>query len=141
MLTAERETWGTEPAAAALDAFLALDHRVKVIVTAWQLRGDPDSGVVNDHSDADYDRDVLERLAAVHADAMTWLAPQAEGLSRLADYGVRLGRAVEGAVGGDNRFVASPRVDSYHGIWFELHEDLIRLAGRTREEELAAGRA
>ena len=64
VLTAERETWGTEPATAALDAFLGLDHRVKVIVTAWQLRGDPDSGVVNDHSDADYDRDVLERLAA-----------------------------------------------------------------------------
>ncbi len=141
VLTAEREAWGTEPAAAALDAFLGLDHRVKVIVTAWQLRGDPDSGVVNDHSDTDYDRDVLERLAALHADAMSWLTPQAEGLSRLADYGVRLGRAVEAAAGGDNRYVASPRVDSYHGIWFELHEDLIRLAGRTREEESAAGRA
>jgi pyruvate, orthophosphate dikinase len=141
VLATEREAWGREPSAAALDAFLDLDHRVKVIVTAWQLRGDPDSGVVNDHSDAAYDRDVLERLAAVHADAMTWLTTRAEGLSRLADYGVRLGRAVEGAVGGDYRFVASPRVDSYHGIWFELHEDLIRLAGRTREEESAAGRA
>ena len=141
VLATEQTTWGTEPAAAALEAFLDLDHRVKVIVTAWQLRGAPDSGVVNDHSDADYDRDVLERLAGLHADAMTWLSTHAEGLSRLADYGVRLGRAVEGAVGGDNRYVASPRVDSYHGIWFELHEDLIRLAGRTREEESAAGRA
>ena len=63
-----------EPAAAALDAFLALDHRVKVIVTAWQLRGDPERAV-NDHSDADYDRDVLARLAALHADAMAWLTP------------------------------------------------------------------
>ena len=141
VLVTEQEAWGREPAAAALDAFLDLDHRVKVIVTAWQLRGDPDSGVVNDHSDTDYDRDVLERLAALHADAMTWLTPQAVGLSRLADYGVRLGRAVDRAVGGDQRFVASPRVDSYHGIWFELHEDLIRLAGRTREDEAAAGRA
>ena len=141
VLAKEQEAWGREPAAAALDAFLDLDHRVKVIVTAWQLRGDPESAVVNDHSDADYDRDVLDRLAAIHADAMTWLTPQAAGLSRLADYGVRLGRAVKAAVGGDNRYVASPRVDSYHGIWFELHEDLIRLAGRTREEESAAGRA
>jgi pyruvate,orthophosphate dikinase len=32
-------------------------------------------------------------------------------------------------------------VDSYHGVWFELHEDLIQLSGRTREEESAAGRA
>jgi hypothetical protein len=26
-------------------------------------------------------------------------------------------------------------------VWFELHEDLIRLAGRRREDEAAAGRA
>ena len=61
--------------------------------------------------------------------------------SRLADYGVRLGRALERALAGDQRYVASPRVDSYHGIWFELHEDLIRLAGRSRAEEVEAGRA
>jgi len=42
---------------------------------------------------------------------------------------------------GDGKYVASPRVDSYHGIWFELHEDLILLAGRNRADEVAAGRA
>jgi hypothetical protein len=56
-------------------------------------------------------------------------------------YRARLRRAADAAIAGDGRFVASPRVDSYHGIWFELHEDLIQLAGRTREEEAAAGRA
>ena len=45
------------------------------------------------------------------------------------------------ALGGDQRYVASPRVDSYHGIWFELHEDLIQLAGRSRADEVAEGRA
>ena len=59
----------------------------------------------------------------------------------LALYGIRLGRAAAQALAGDGRYVASPRVDSYHGIWFELHEDLIQLAGRTREDEAAAGRA
>jgi pyruvate,orthophosphate dikinase len=54
---------------------------------------------------------------------------------------VRLGHAIERAVGGDQRYVASPRVDSYHGAWFELHEDLIQLAGRSRVDEVAAGRA
>ena len=43
--------------------------------------------------------------------------------------------------GGDQRFIASPRVDSYHSVWFELHEELILLAGRTRADEVAAGRA
>jgi pyruvate,orthophosphate dikinase len=140
LLTAEQEKWGIAPAAAALDAFLDLDHKVKEIVTAWQLR-DADGQVVNDHTDEAYDRGVLDRLVTLHADAMAWLTAQSEGPARMADYGVRLGRALEQAEGGDQRFVASPRVDSYHGIWFEFHEDLIRLAGRTREDEAAAGRA
>ncbi len=38
LLDADRAAWGPASAAAALDAFLALDHRVKDVVTAWQLR-------------------------------------------------------------------------------------------------------
>ncbi len=138
---AEQVAWGVDHAAAALDAFVDLDHRMKDAVTAWQLRGDPQEQLVNDHSDAAYDRGVLDRLAGLHADAMTWLTPLEQGCPRLADYRARLGRAIELAQGGDQRYVASPRVDSYHGIWFELHEDLIQLAGRSREDEVAAGRA
>ena len=137
-VAAERAAWGAEAATDALDAFLDIDHRVKDVVTAWQLR---DGQTVNDHADADYDAGVLARLAAVHADALAWLAPLEPRLPRLGDYGARLDRALEGVQRGDGRFVASPRVDSYHGVWFELHEDLIQLAGRTREEESAAGRA
>ena len=123
---------------AALDAFLALDQRMKDTVTAWQLK-DPD--VVNDHTDPDYDRGVLDRLASLHEEAAAFLDTNTGGAPRLATYRARLTRALEQAVAGDGRFVASPRVDSYHGIWFELHEDLIQLAGRTREDEVAAGRA
>jgi pyruvate,orthophosphate dikinase len=84
---------------------------------------------------------VLDRLGVLHTDASAWLDVVARGLPRLSAYGTRLTRAAEAAAAGDGRFVASPRVDSYHGIWFELHEELIRLAGRTREGETAAGRA
>jgi pyruvate,orthophosphate dikinase len=138
LLRAERERWGEEPAATALDNFLEIDQRVKDVVTAWQMR---DPQTINDHADVAYDAGVLQRLAAVHRDALSWLRTAGSQLPRLADYGDRLGRAVAAAKAGDGRFVASPRVDSYHGIWFELHEDLIRLAGRTREGEAAAGRA
>jgi pyruvate,orthophosphate dikinase len=138
---AERDAWGADRAIAALDAFLDLDHRMKNAVTAWQLRDDAEGQVVNDHSDAAYDTAVLERLASLHADTVAWLTPIEPSLARLADYRVRLSRAIEQTLGGDHRYVASPRVDSYHGIWFELHEDLIQLAGRTREDESAAGRA
>ena len=60
---------------------------------------------------------------------------------RAGRYRARLSAALEQALAGDLRFVASPRVDSYHGAWFELHEDLILLAGRTRADEVDAGRA
>ncbi len=138
LVTQERDAWGVEAATAGLDAFLDIDHRVKEVVTAWQMR---DGQTINDHTDADYDAGVLERLATIHADATAWLAPLEPTLPRLGDYRARLSRALEAAQSGDGRYVASPRVDSYHGIWFELHEDLIQLAGRTREEEAAAGRA
>ncbi|HEU4920738.1 MAG TPA: pyruvate, phosphate dikinase [Candidatus Limnocylindrales bacterium] len=142
LLALDRERWGADEAAAALEAFLALDARMKETVTAWQLRAD-DGGEprINDHADPEYDRTVLDRLAALHADAAAWLAPIENACGRLVGYGERLGRAVERALAGDARYIASPRVDSYHGIWFELHEDLIRLAGRTRQDEAAAGRA
>ena len=26
------------------------------------------------------------------------------------------------------------KIDSYHTVWFELHEDLLRMLGREREE-------
>ena len=111
---------------------------MKDVVTAWQMR---DPRTPNDHADTEYDASVLERLAANHDDVTTWLQPVETNVPRFRDYGARLSRAVDAARGGDGRFVASPRVDSYHGVWFELHEDLIRLCGRTREEESAAGRA
>ena len=74
-------------------------------------------------------------------DASAWLAPLVAGLPRLGAYGERLELAAAMAAAGDGKYVASPRVDSYHSIWFELHEDLILLAGRNRADEVAAGRA
>ena len=140
LLAAEQATWGVARAVEALDGFLALDHRMKDAVTAWQLR-DTEAQVINDHADPAYDHSVLDRLATLHADTTAWLAPVVAGCPRLAGYRIRLGRALELALAGDQRYVASPRVDSYHGIWFELHEDLIQLAGRSRADEVAAGRA
>lgn len=141
LLTADRSAWGAEAAGAALDEFIALDHRMKETVTAWQLRPTNGEPQLNDHTDATYDSDVLDRLVRLHHDAARWLAPQEPACTRLQGYRDRLTRAAERAQAGDQRFVASPRVDSLHGVWFELHEDLILLAGRTRADEAAAGRA
>ncbi|MEA2026255.1 MAG: PEP-utilizing enzyme, partial [Chloroflexota bacterium] len=141
MIASDRESWGPAEAEAALDGFLELDGRMKIIVTAWQMKEVAGEQVLNDHADADYDAGVLAQLAALHADATAWITPLIEALPRLASYGKRLDTAAAAAAGGDPLYIASPRVDCYHGTWFELHEDLIRLAGKSREEEVAAGRA
>ena len=137
----DAERWGTGNATAALDSFLALDARMKATVTAWQMRDVDGTQTFNDHADTAYDARILGDLAALHVDAATWLRPLTAGLPRLATYLARLERAAAEVAGGDGRFVASPRVDSYHGAWFELHEELILLAGRSRADEVAAGRA
>jgi pyruvate,orthophosphate dikinase len=140
-ITVDAEHWGVANATAALDAFLALDARMKETVTAWQMRDVDGTPTFNDHADAAYDGRVLGDLARLHDDASAWLRPLVADLPRLGAYLERLERAAAAAGSGDGRFVASPRVDSYHGVWFELHEDLILLAGRSRAAEVAAGRA
>jgi len=114
---------------------------MKEAVTDWQLRLENGQRVPNDHGDPRWDAAVLERLRTLAADATRWLETPSERLPRLLRYAARLEQAMTSALAGDARFVASPRVDSLHGVWFELHEELIRLAGSDRAKELAAGRA
>ena len=141
LIARDTAAWGVAEANAALDVFLVLDHRMKETVTAWQMREVDGAQTFNDHTDVAYDAHVLAQIGALHADARTWLEPCVARLPRLATYLHRLDHAARLASEGDGNYIASPRVDSYHGAWFELHEDLILLAGRTRAGEVAAGRA
>ena len=43
-------------------------------------------------------------------------------------------RALDQIRDGDHTMVAAPIKDSYHTVWFELHEELIVLSGRERTE-------
>jgi pyruvate, orthophosphate dikinase len=122
-----------------LDEFARLDHVMKEIVTAWQMRDVDGEQVFNDHTDPDYDGAVLDRLAELSAEACGWLG-RLEALPAIPRCQARFDRSLT-AARTDPRYVASPAVDSFHNIWFELHEYLIRLAGRTRSEEADAGRA
>ena len=51
-------------------------------------------------------------------------------LARDLDLLVALERAEDGAV----EWVSDAKIASYHTVWFELHEDLLRMLGREREE-------
>jgi hypothetical protein len=136
--------WATERAgldAAALaalhTAFHAPNAAFKAIIADWQIR----DGQPNDHQNAAHDDAVRARLVAIHAEMAGWLAALAALHPRMARYATRFDAALAGVMAGDNRLMAGPLIDSYHTIWFELHEELIRLSGLTRAAEAAAGRA
>ena len=138
---ARGQRWGTGRALAALDAFLPLDKRIKTTVSAWQLRDIGGQQILNDHADPQHDGAVLAELQAIHAEVSAWLNSVTDAPGPVSRYAARLDRAAAAVASGDYRFISSPRVDSYHSVWFELHEELIRLAGRSRADEAASGRA
>ncbi|GAA4088232.1 hypothetical protein ACFFOS_11355 [Nocardioides kongjuensis] len=138
LLAADAATVDQPSLAAAYDDFCVVNADLKTIVTAWQLRAD---GTPNDHTDAAYDAGVLARLADLHARVLPLVERLAQVAPRLARYPQRLQHAQDRLSEGDTTWVARPILDSYHTVWFELHEDLIQLSGRTRLEEAVAGRA
>jgi pyruvate, orthophosphate dikinase len=119
-------------------AFCEVNAELKATITAWQLRPD---GVPNDHSDAAYDKRIVARLAEHHAKSQAIVQRIVEAAPRLGHYPRRLEHALERLREGDMTYMARPITDSYHTVWFELHQDLIGLAGTTRQKEAAAGRA
>jgi hypothetical protein len=119
------------------DEFTEHNAELKAIITDWQTRG-PDQ--TNDHSDPEYDQAVIDRLLALHTRVTPLIDDIAATAPRLSHYKARLARAADAVSSGDHSFMSRPIVDSYHTVWFELHEDLIGLAGLTRAEEAEAGR-
>lgn len=116
------------------EAFERVNVKLKEVITDWQTMTVGGKSVANDHSDEDYDADVIDRLGAVHEQVEPILKRLAARLPRLAIYAEKLLEALEKAEDGDHEWVSDIRRESYHTVWFELHEDLLRIMGREREE-------
>ena len=119
---------------AAADRFERINRDLLALLTDWQSVPTGGERVPNDHSDAEYDRAILDRLGDLHERAAKIIDRLARAEPRLAQYTRRLDAAYDQALAGDRDFVSGVRVDSYHIVWHELHEDLLRLLGRSREE-------
>jgi pyruvate, orthophosphate dikinase len=123
------------------EEFSPINDAFKQLVTRWQMRDVGDRQVRNDHTDAAYDRSVLEGFDPIHRDISDLIGAIATSTPRIGGYRPRLDLALGKIRSGDLRYIAAPDRDSYHTVWFELHQDLIGLAGTTRQKEAAAGRA
>jgi hypothetical protein len=137
LLSDERASANLASIAAGYDEFKSVNSDFKALVSAWQLR----DGEPNDHQDAVYDRQVLERLQDVHERVLPIIATVSGQLPRVGFYADKLERAYVKVRSGDTAWLTRPIVDSYHTVWFELHEELIVASGLTREQEAAAGHA
>jgi hypothetical protein len=136
--------WAGEIAAAnavALEViygdFNAINSSFKALVTDWQIR----AGEPNDHTDSVYDDIIVSRLGDVHLKLAPILYAAMLQVPRLAHYTPAFENALGKLKSGETRWMAAPIIDSYHTLWFELHEELIQLTGRTRAAEAAAGHA
>lgn len=121
---------------AAVDAvyrrFVPLNQELLAVCADWQTCGGGDVPVLNDHQDFAYDAAVLRRLHAVDDEVQPLCRELARSLGRFATYGPRLTLALRRVGEGDHDWFTKPMIDSYHTVWFELHEDLLTTLGLER---------
>jgi hypothetical protein len=113
------------------ERFLEHNGELLAVCTDWQVRGD----VINDHTDAGYDQAVLDRLDGVHEAVVPVVADLGDTLVRYRPFAPRLGGAIDRVRSGEHDYVTKPVIDSYHTVWFELHEDLLTSLGIDRSQE------
>ncbi len=112
------------------DDFETLNAELLAVCSAWQVRP---GGVPNDHRDAAYDWDVIGRLERLHERAAPRVRRVARVATRFADYDRRLRHALRKIVDdGETDWFTSPRIDSYHTVWNQMHEDLLLALGIPR---------
>lgn len=125
---------------AAYRQFLDLNQAMLQVCTDWQLRPAPEGStepVINDHADVAYDENVIGVLKSINAEAQPIAASLASILDRFAGYGLRFSTALTKVELGDHDWFTKPMIDSYHTVWFELHEDLLSTLGIERGQEEA----
>ncbi|MGB6209842.1 MarR family transcriptional regulator [Mycobacterium sp.] len=137
LLAAERQHIDTAALAAVYADFRAVNAEFKALVTDWQVK----NGQPNTHDEADYDAAVVARLDSVHQRVAPIVAAAAAQLPRLGRYSTKLQAALDNVHAGETHWLSRPLIDSYHTVWFELHEELILAAGLTRESEAKSGDA
>jgi DNA-binding MarR family transcriptional regulator len=120
---------------AAHREFSQVNPELLATCTAWQLRPTDAGQTVNDHLDHAYDASVVQRLAGVHQRVEPVLAELTAALWRFGRYAERLGNAIRRVQLGESEWFTKPLLDSYHTVWFELHEDLLATLGLQRGAE------
>jgi len=116
------------------ERFEVVNRELKQLITDWQTVDIGGKRVTNDHSNEEHDARILDKLSALHERFEPILKGLVACAPRLAVYAKKLEAALNKAEDGDHAWVSDAKTESYHTVWFELHEDLLRLLGRVRDE-------
>lgn len=127
---------GHEQLQVAYERFGPLNRSLLQICTDWQVRS---GGVPNDHRDSVYDWGVIDRLVALDEQAGALVRGLGKHVPRFVPYRERMRGARRRVEDGERDWLLSPRIDSYHTVWMQLHEDLLVGLGLQRSDEPADG--
>jgi len=108
------------------ERFEEFDGRMKDLAETWQELDEHERGPDADPVDevVDLQTKVESLFADLPADVHAVYEPYVDALSE----------AVDRLQDGETEYFTATDVDSYHTVWFELHDDLLRTLGEEREE-------
>lgn len=118
----------------AYEKFEEINREILDLFTRWQTIEVGGRSVPNDHTDEEYDHGIIDELGDLHERALPVLDGFASAEPRYEIYRDRLTSAYDNVLEGEKDYVSGARIDSYHTVWFELHEDILRMLGRERED-------
>ncbi|HEY2815102.1 MAG TPA: hypothetical protein VGJ03_16675 [Acidimicrobiales bacterium] len=134
LLAAELDSNGCRAAIeGAYRRFLGLNPDLLTVCTAWQMK---DDGTLNAHDDLAYDGAVIDDLGELHVRVDPVLADLEGAMLRYQSYRPRFDNALDRVRAGGPEWFAKPMIDSYHTVWFQLHEDLLNTLGIERSKEV-----
>jgi hypothetical protein len=123
---------------AAYNRFLDLNTPFLECCTRWQLREVDGTLDTNDHDDHRYDAAVLAELDVLDDAVQDVCTRLASVLDRFGYYNGRFAVARVRLHDGEHDWFTKPYVDSYHAVWFELHENLLATLNIERRREISS---
>lgn len=132
-------TWARLPAGSeeeaaarrAYERFLVFDREVKQLTTDWQLA----SAGARPDGYGEEEWKIIDRLTAVDERAGPVLNELGRAIPRFSGYRSRLRQARTKLEDGERQWLSGLSCDSYHTVWWQLHEDLLSALGISRSDD------
>ena len=117
--------------------FLELNQPFLECCTRWQLQDIDGALDANHHDDGAYDAAIVDELDRLDDAVQAICSDLASVLARFGYYNGRFAVARLRVHDGEHDWFTKPMIDSYHAVWFELHENLLATLNLERATEMA----